>query len=43
MYQARTNFDNKGIIHSLFDSQAKITHIPIVEDFWEDCTDELEV
>ena len=32
-YQARPNFDNKGIMHSLFDSQVKITHVPTVEDF----------
>lgn len=42
-YQARPCFDNKGNIHSLFDTQVKITHVPSMEYFWRDCTDELEV
>ena len=41
-YPARPNFDNKEIIHSLFDPHAKFLHVPNVEDFWEDCADELE-
>lgn len=43
MYQARMNFDSEDIIHSMFDSQTKIIHVPTMENFWEDCIDELEV
>lgn len=42
-YQARLDFDNKRIIHSLFETHAKILHVPNVEYSWEDCKNELEV
>ena len=42
-YQARRDFYSKRIIHSLFDTHERIVHVPNMEYFWEDCTDELEV
>ena len=29
-YQGRPKFDNKGIIHNLFDTQVKTIHVPTV-------------
>jgi hypothetical protein len=42
-YDARLGFDNKEIVHCLFNPKEKFLPSCHIEDFWEDCVDELDV
>ena len=42
-YKARLEFGKKIIVYSLFDTHIRTIHVHSVEDFLEDCVDELEV
>lgn len=42
-YVAHTNFDNKGYAQTHLRLRPGLSHIPQLEDFWEDCYDEFEV
>ena len=42
-YEARSGFDNKGIVPCLFNLKGKIIPTHHIDDIWEDCENELEI